>query len=244
MTRTVKGLGIVSFLLFATFPAHPLEGPAGGRAEEFIERALKAYGGWEQLSRVSSYRMEGTLRALIRNLEGGAVRIFERPDRLKVILSYPGTPEVRILNRDQGWRPNKEGTLVPVEGFLLSAMRLQAARAALPWILQERRDEVRFLQRLNRGTQELTALEISLAEGLTMRVYLEPEEGRIVRSEGFLSTPVMSTHFATEYSDFRRVEGVVFAFREENYASGRHTGSTRFRKIELNPALSENEFRP
>jgi hypothetical protein len=45
----------------------------------------------------------------------------------------------------------------------------------------------------------------------------------------------VGTRFATQYEDFRTVEGVLFAFREQNYASGQHTGTTRVREVRFSP---------
>lgn len=54
----------------------------------------------------------------------------------------------------------------------------------------------------------------------------------------------MRTHFETVYADFRAVDGVTFAFREENFASGRQTGLTTITKVVVDPPLRANEFQP
>ena len=54
----------------------------------------------------------------------------------------------------------------------------------------------------------------------------------------------MKITFETRYSDFREVEGVLFAHVEQNYTGGRHTATTAIEKIVVNPELSEGEFRP
>jgi hypothetical protein len=54
----------------------------------------------------------------------------------------------------------------------------------------------------------------------------------------------MKTNFATDYADFRTVDGVLFPFREANFASNQSTGETVLTKIVVNPPLSGKDFRP
>jgi hypothetical protein len=55
---------------------------------------------------------------------------------------------------------------------------------------------------------------------------------------------MMSTNFATDYADFRLVDGVLFPFREANFASNQSTGETVITKIAVNPALTDADFQP
>jgi hypothetical protein len=74
--------------------------------------------------------------------------------------------------------------------------------------------------------------------------FVDLATGRITRSAGDLDVPGMKTGFVTDYSDFRPVEGVLFPFREGNFASGQTTGETVITKVTVNPPLADSEFRP
>jgi hypothetical protein len=174
--------------------------------------------------------------------EGATVRTFARPARLKITLDYPNHPEARILDGDKGWRSDGKGNMLPADGFLLTSMALQAARAAVPWILDERRATARLLAPMDGG--KLQGLEIPVGEGLTLTVYADTATGRVVRSSGVLSTREMKTNFATDYSDFRTVDGVLFPFREGNFASNQPTGDTVITRIVVNPPLTDKDFLP
>ena len=54
----------------------------------------------------------------------------------------------------------------------------------------------------------------------------------------------MKTNFATDYADFRTVDGVLFAFREGNFASNQSTGDTVITRVTINPPLKDTDFRP
>ena len=243
--------GAVFFLFLLTFLAVSLPSSADGGAERArgpaestIIQVLSAYGGRENLSKVRTYREKGSIFAVRRNVEGPFVRTSRRPGELKVLLLYPNNPEVRILKGERGWRTDRRGNLSPVQGFLVSSMILQSARMELPWILDERRRDVKFLGQTGDEGKRVTRLGIDLGEGLFLHIYVDEASGLIIRSTGILETPAMSTRFEVIYSDFRPVGGILFPRREETFASGVHTGSIFISEVELNPPLDTGEFSP
>lgn len=233
------------FFAVCTFlgAAAPLRaaGPAAKSPDALIDSVLAAYGGKAALAKVKAYRMEGTVASVMRG-SGALVRTFSRPERLKITLDYPDHPEARILDGRKGWRSDGKGNMSPADNFLLTSMVLQAARADLPWLLDDKRTTLKLLAPMDGG--KLQGLEIPLGEGLTLTVYADTATGRIVRSSGVLDAPGMKTNFATDYSDFRTVDGVLFSFREANFASNQPTGDTVITRVTVNPALKDTDFRP
>lgn len=206
-----------------------------------VDRVLAAYGGKAALAGVKAYRMEGTISSVMQGT-GPMTRAFARPDRLRIELNYPGRREARLLDGSRGWRTGADGKLGPVDGFLLSSMALQAARANLPWLLDERRASLKLLAPSDGG--KLQGLEVPLGEGLVITAHVETATGRIARSVATLDVPGMSTGFVADYSDFRTVDGVLFPFREANFASGQATGQTTITEVVVNPPLTDKDFRP
>lgn len=238
----MKRSAVVLFALAcASFPiaVHAAAGAAPTNA--LVDSVLKAYGGTAALDKTKAYRMEGTVASVMRG-SGALVRTFARPDRLKITLDYPNHPEARILDGRKGWRSDGKGNMSPADGFLLTSMILQAARADIPWILGERRATIKLLAPMDGG--KLQGLEIFLGEGLTLTVYVDTATGRVVRSSGVLDAPGMKTNFATDYSDFRTVDGILFPFREANFASNQSTGDTVITRVVVNPPLTDADFRP
>jgi hypothetical protein len=212
--------------------------------EALVERVLEVYGGWTELSSISAYRMEGAVRTSHGKPPSPTSRVFERTARLKVVLEHPDVKETRILDGKIGWRSDPSGAFAEAEGPLLDSMKLQGARAALPWILAERREALAIIDPLPVEGVSLPGLELSFEPGLRLRVYLDPETSRILRALTVLDHPTMKITFETRYSGFKEVEGVLFAHIEQNYTGGRHTATTTIETIVVNPALAEGEFRP
>jgi hypothetical protein len=231
-------------LALAPMPAWTVPASADELARERIAGALAAHGGRDALAKVHAYRAEGELHSEMRGITVHTVRVFSRPDRLKVLIDYPGHPEARLVDGRRGWRNEGPGPLEPSEGPMLDAMILQAARADVPWILAERESVAKAIEPLTQDGVPLDGIEIPLEGGLVFRAYLHPVTHRVVMSQGVLERGGMSTHFETMYSDFREVAGVLLGFREENWASGTHTGTTTLRRFVLDPPLKTDEFRP
>lgn len=239
----IKRLSLLLILLPLTLSVADLS-PADSATNALIGRVLDAYGG-KKLETVKAYRMEGLVTARMRRAEGKMVRLFARPDRLFVDLAYGTNPERRYLDRERGWRTDPAGGGIrEVEGPLLKSMVLQAARSNIPWVLSEHREDVTQIPPLKVGENMTIGMQIILGPGLILRLYADPKTARIIYSQAILNTERIKTHFETAYSDFREVEGILFAHHEENRASGFHTGTTTIDKIILNPETRPGTFRP
>jgi len=235
-------------ILAATLAALCLAAPAPTRAAPrqaspevagLVKRCVEAYGGPEAVARAALLRQEGTVTSLLHPGEKGRLlRFFARPGRLRVEVSFGGSDEVRILDGGRGWRQGEE-----VGGPGLVAMILQAARLDLPAMLQAWPERL-----VDRGTVELDgrplrALSLEVAPGVELTAHLDPATGRILRSVGRAVAGPQVT-FATRYDDFRVVDGVLVAFREENFANGAITGETVLKRVKVEAALPAETFTP
>ena len=205
--------------------------PAPAAAQSLVDRLIDAYGGAEAIAAVDSYRQEGMLVAHNGGGHGSVTRIAIGVDALSVLVLYPGRPEIRIVEGDRGWRGNSAAELEEVRGPLYLAMVAQAARAWIPRLLVDFRDSVTEAS----PEDGKRILVVDVAEGIRLRLVVDPDALRVVRSESVLVGMPPAIGFATDYADFRPVDGVVFAFREETFASGVHTASLVVGTMEINP---------
>jgi hypothetical protein len=228
--------GLFGAILFFSLQAPP-PGLAQSPAPEIariVDGVREAYGGSQALSKVRSFRLEGRLEALTRNQSG----VFERslgPDgRFTSIIRYPDRSEVRVADAAGVWSGPALDSVTRAQGLLASAIRLQAARARLPWSLLEMGASL-TPSPADEGGIWLTG-ELAPGEGLRFRV--DTVTGRVVRSEAWVAVGATRVEFATEYGDFRKVDGVLFPFHEETWASGIHTATQWLERATLNPGTA------
>jgi len=184
--------------------------------DDLADKVIRAYGGSAAWQKVVSFRETGRVIPAMRPGEGKLTRQWQRPDKLRVEIVYPSNTEVRIVEGDHGTQNGKEAT-----GMGLDAMRLQAARLAVPRLLAEKRAALR-----SAGDN---AIEIQLSPQMTLTIEIDPQSGHIIRSTGKAS----GIEFTTSYDDFRMVGGLLFDFREENSAQGTKTGTNEIAKIDV-----------
>jgi hypothetical protein len=201
---------MIAFLLVAAL---------NNNLDNLIARVMTTYGGAAAWSKVTGLHETGTVTPAMRPGEGKLTRDWQRPDKLRVEIVYPTSTEVRVVDGDHGTQNGKDAT-----GMGLDAMRLQAARLSLPELLIEKRETLR---QMGDGVTE-----IPLAPSMTLTVEVDPETGHIIKSTGKAS----GIEFSTSYTDFRNVDGLLFAFREENSAAGMKTGTNQLAKIEVTRA--------
>lgn len=213
--------------------------PGRAPADSVISRVLDAYGGIDAIRAIDALRQEGILVAM-QGEHGRLTRLCGGPDALAVLVEYPDRSELRVLEEGSALRGADAATLSAVSGPLKDAMVLQAARTWLPRLLDERRADAT----VSGSEGGRTILDVRIGESLVLRAFVEDVTGLIVRSESVLESAPGPIGFATDYSDFRRVAGVVFAFREETFASGMHTGSTVLESVEVNPTGARATLHP
>ncbi len=247
MRRTAAAL--ILAVLFA-WPAAPAGADEVG---DLLRKSVDAYGGEKALAGLV-FRESGKLSATMHGGgEGTITRIYRRPDKLRVEVVMPGeAAEVRILDGKRGWRQGREASGVAFEGMVL-----QAARFALPLNLLQRRRDLKDLGTVERDGKARRVLELPLGGALSLTAEIDPATGRILRSTaktvGAMGGKSMSVggapggiavEFATTYADFRKVGGVLFAFREGNFAMGQSTGETLLDKVEVLKELPAGALSP
>jgi hypothetical protein len=230
--------------LLAVLPPGPARAAEPKDAADLIGRILAAHGGWTRLAGVKAYRVEGELFSVRRHDASPTVRVSAGPARFKVLIDYADGHEARLLDGANGWRAVGGEAFEPSGGPMLAAVTLQAARAAVPWILHGRERDARLIDPYDADSTRWPGLELTLEGGLLLRVYADPVTWRVRMSQGLLTHGGMQTHFETFYEDWKQVDGIWFAHLEQNWASGAHTGQTMLKRVILNPTLAPDEFAP
>ena len=189
--------------------------------DDVVSKVMKEYGGEAAWQKVTSLRESGTVVPVMRKGDGKMTRFWQKPDKLRIEIVYPTDKEVRVVDGDHGTRNDKE-----VTGGSLDAMKLQAARLALPFLLVEKRASLKDLG----SKDDVRSIEIPLSASLTLTLRVDTKTSHILRSSGKAS----GLEFIVDYSDFRRVGGLLFPFAEAGTAQGMPTANTKIDAIEVN----------
>jgi hypothetical protein len=185
-------------------------------SDALVNKVVNAYGGAAAWSKVTEIVAHGRVVPAMRKGDGTMTRTWRGLDNLRVEIAYPeNKTEVRVLENGKGTNNGRESNAME-----LDAMRLQAARLALPKLLAQNKGALR--------TTGPNTMEMTL-DGLTLDIEIDPATGHIVQSTGHSG----QLSFATAYSDFRTVNGLLIPFHEENSAMGMKTADIFLDKVEV-----------
>jgi hypothetical protein len=206
-----------------------------------VKRCVEAYGGKAAFARSALRREFGTVTSLLHPGDVGEIaRAYSRPGRLRVEIAYPGGGgEIRVLDGARGWRDGEEAS-----GPRLQAMVLQAARLDVVAMLAAPTTKV-----AERGGSTVNGVVVRVlafepAPGLTVEAHVDPRTGRILRTRGSAGGPNVPVAFETTYGDFKKVDGVLVALHEWNWANGKSTGETVLKEVEFPKTLPPETWAP
>jgi hypothetical protein len=216
-------------------------GPSDESPPALIRRCVAAYGGERGAVRLARVRVDGTVTSALAPGEVGTYRrLFARSERLRVEVQFPGArPEVKVLDGPRGYRYG-EAAPAPV----VAALQLQAARLDLPALLKGWESRTDDRGEVTHEGERVRVLGLELAHGLRLEVGIEPASGRIRYVHGVGRVGPRPIELFTIYRDYRTVDGVLVAFREEGWANGEPTGDVTVKKVEFLDDVSDDAFRP
>jgi len=227
---------IILILLMVMISVLPAQAAAEAMSnpDQMVEKIVQAYGGHTALGRVKVVKHSGTIKSFRLGKTGLLKRLFVLPGKLRVEINYPDGPsEQRITTPDGAWRDGR-----PATAPMLMAMTLQAARFRLPLLL------IQYSVTLLGEDKSSVHLGMKLTETTSLEVFVDRQSWRVVRSVGRMVMGEINVAFTADYSDFREVDGVLFAHREELTAMGRPTGVAVLEEIEVNTENSPEDFKP
>jgi hypothetical protein len=91
------------------------------------------------------------------------------------------------------------------------------------------------------GEVEARILELSV-EGADVRWFVDPASGTLLRTTSRTMGPAGPAEQAIDYSDWRTVDGVAFAFKRVIKRDGEDAGSIELTEVKLNPEVDPKLF--
>jgi hypothetical protein len=211
---------------------------AQATADDFLQKALNAYGSREQLTKIHAIRWVGNM---VTNAEGDTTSFEEEriqiyPDR--AYLSMRSTtlpPEKLVVTPDFGYE--NSGRMTSALSAATAESYRQQIRFDPIYVAQHPGDYALSPQGVEKeGNADVDTLKVS-SGGVEYLWKIDAETGRLLSIQYHLS----SGDVIREYSDYRLVDGLYFPFKWRTTESGRTTEAT-ISKYELNPVVDEKLF--
>ena len=91
------------------------------------------------------------------------------------------------------------------------------------------------------GDVEAEILEVTV-DGSTSRWLVDPKTGHVLRTVSRGSGPAGPAEQVTDFSDFRTVDGLTWAFKRAIKRGGQDAGAVDVIEVQVNPAVDAKEF--
>jgi hypothetical protein len=217
-------------------------GPVPLTADQVIERNTEAMGGRSAIEAVQSIEVD--LHIVDGDVELDGKYRAARPGRMRIdILADGKHVYTEAFDGDRGWQwkgtaieeASPKGTAALRHGVELPGKLFGLHE------LRQRGLHVDVAKREAIDGKDYYALRITLTDGYTTTLYVDPSSWRITRRRDVrpLHVDVDPTPTTIEsiFSDFRKVDGVLFAFAstDTDLATNKILESTNVRSIKVNP---------
>ena len=219
--------------------------------DDIIARNTEAMGGRAAIEGVKAIGVD--LHIVDPGFEVDGTYQAARPNRMRIDVKADGKRVfVEAFNGKRGWQWNGKGeTIVEASPKATEALRRGVELPGKLYGLHElagRGHKVELAGREKIEGIDYYALKVRLNDGFDATFYVDPTTWLITRRRDVrpLHVDVDPTPTTIEYrsSDFRKVDGIVFAFRSEevDLQTGKVLETTTVKEIRVNPPIDESIF--
>lgn len=207
------------------------------------DKIIDAYGGRERIANVRSVASEGWITSFMRG-DVGIYRLALRRDRrLFVDMLYGQSTERRLLDGTRGFQGRNSG-ISEVFGPHYRALQDLYNELTVPFGLTDDTLAVTELRRSTYNGAEVGVIRIGDRAGNDIGAYVSTRDHLIVKCMSIFENGLDFINMSTEFSDFRRVGGVLFPFHMTNYAGGALISEVTITAYLLNEPIDDAFFKP
>jgi len=244
-TKTTKFLCLIgATIALLGCDRHPLT------VDDVIERNTRATGGAAAIEAVQS--IEVNLHIVDPGFEVDGIYRAARPGRMRIDVQTGGKRVfTEAFDGENGWHVGDDDEREDASPKATAALRHGVQLPGKLFGLHELKEHghrVELVGREKLDGIEYYALRLTLSDGYTTTLYVDPESWLITRRRDVrpLHVDVDPTPTTIEQrsSDFREVSGVRFAFAstEIDLKTGKQLESAKVSTIKVNPPLNESIF--
>jgi zinc protease len=246
--RPLAGFGQVAALDITIPDASPASArtafgstPAG---KALLARVVEGLGGAAKLKEVKAVRQKASMRMKTpqgdMSMDGESLIVF--PDRQRQQLRTPMGEMTSVLSPEASFVSMPMGTReMPASQ---KESQLKELRTS-PVALAQRADDPSLTAR-DAGAEQVGDIEARVLElrldGADVRWYVDPGSGRILRSSSSVMGPSGPAEQTTDFSDWRSVDGVAFAWKRTIRRNGEEAGAVELTEVKLNPEVDPKLF--
>jgi hypothetical protein len=210
--------------------------------DEVLDKYLRAVGGADRLSTITSIVATGTSVGYGPESEPRPVEIYARPNRRTVIIHTSSGDSTTAYNGREAWvsAPHRPVAVLQLHGHELEGVRLDAD-LAFPAGLKQALTKWRVGLPTAIGDRDVQVVQGTSAGGADATLFFDDQTGLLVRQVRYAESPVGRIPTQIDYDDYREVAGVRMPFRwTVTWLDGRDT--FEIKEVRTNVGIDEARF--
>ncbi|HKZ33387.1 MAG TPA: pitrilysin family protein [Vicinamibacteria bacterium] len=245
--RPLAGFGPVATLDIAIPEGAPAAQAASGSTPEgraLLAKVAEAMGGRAKLQSVRSVRQKASMRMKTpqgdMSIDAESLLVF--PDKQRQQLRTPMGEMTNVVSPEASFVSMPMGTRdMPASQKENALKELRTNPIALAQRADDAAVSVRAAGSEKIGEVEARILELSV-EGSDVRWFVDATNGRILRTTSHTMGPAGPAEQTLDYSDWRMVDGVAFAFKRTIKRNGEDAGAIELSEVTINPDVDPKLF--
>lgn len=215
--------------------------------DEIIDKHAEAIGGKEKLNSIFSTYMEGTMQIMHNAI---AIKITTVKDKFyKKEFTLDGHNGYIIITPNAGWyyNPLISQTIETISKNRLPAMQIDLDIAGPLIDYAEKGYKAGLNGKENIDGKDAYKIKITTNTGRYITYYLDTKTYLLIQTKQMsagIGKGAEEKELATSFSDYKLIEGVMFAHTIISAESLTGTGSIKINKIELNKTIREDQYNP
>ena len=213
--------------------------------DELLAKNLEARGGADKVAAIKTLKSEGKL-VFGGQFELALVNYQKAPDSVRTEASIQGLTAVQAWDGKEAWQISPfQGRKDPERMTADDARSLSDDAPIMGALIgaKERGAKVEYLGTEDVDGTEAHKLKVTLKNGDTEYVYLDPDHFLEIRTQSQRRVRGTEVVSVTDYGDYEEVAGVFFPFAmsTENKGDGSKQ-TTTLDKVEANVTIDDSEF--
>ncbi|MDR0660499.1 MAG: insulinase family protein [Prevotellaceae bacterium] len=227
---------------FYDIDGNPVEAPVAKSvdvsAEQIINGYATALGGKAAIDKIDSYKMLGEMSMMGQKVE--VTQAFKKPNHTSMVMSMGGMVVQKIVFDGSKLKMSgMQGEQEITEGDQLEEMKASAGICPeLSYAKNGYKLTVKGVEQVN--GKDAYALEVVKGSNTTIDYY-DVESGLKVKSVATVDSPQGAMQQATEYGDYKPVDGVMFPHTVKQSVAGMAM-NTAITSIEVNKLIDDSLF--
>ena len=188
-------------------------------AQQVLDRMAQAMG-LANAAKIRTVQMTGTISYPAQGIQGRYEALYKAPNKTLIKLNIQGLGEVQQgYDGKVGWEKNPMTGLRELQGAELAQMRWSAESGASNDLRKTLRNP-KLVGREKVGNRETFVLTAQTAAGSPLKIYIDTQRYLPLRMDLEAATPQGKLNIVFRFEDYRRIDGVMYAFTTRQSIAG------------------------